>query len=67
MAQRGKWQDQYRVGQAVETVLHFQDGPRWVSGRVQRKTRTGLPIVMVDGSTIIAVDRKVDIRLTRQP
>lgn len=59
-----RWAQTYRAGQRVETIVYFRDGRVWQAGQIVRKTKTGLPVVRVDGMGFdICVDRKGDIRI----
>ena len=41
-----KWQDEYRIGQAVEYLMPVP-GNKWVPAVISRKTATGQPEVRV--------------------
>lgn len=59
-----RWHEQYRVGEVVEAVLQYAEGPTWVKSLVLRKTQTGLPIVRAlnsktPGCTCVAAGRDI--------
>lgn len=57
-----RWQDSYRVGQTVQALVQFQFGPQWVTGKVIRKTKTGFPVVKMNGYAFSLVcDRKSEV------
>ena len=40
-----RWHDQYHVGDTVEALFLYADGPRWVKALIVRKTQSGKLIV----------------------
>ena len=63
-----KWTDAYSRGQSVECWLPFADGARWVQCTVVMRTRSGLPVVTVDGGSkgdSYRIDRMTEIRTVR--